>query len=249
MLRKMRRPLALLALTLLGFSGCFGSCNPGGLRESTKLACVEAPPPSGVYGVQIGSSEGGKDFASLAGAKLNLDYGPQGGMHFFYSLRIFGAHKGSLLRANFYPKGSSANTSTGAAVSGSVTSSAQGTGGGGGAFGAGGAGGGSASGTGGAGGEVAGGPEPCLGGGDAADCYETSFLFLDGSEYAVPSCSAGAWLELRNKTFIVNRDGPIDGTLVVELGTCAAQGCKTDANGNYRLDVQATAQVDMGYVP
>ncbi len=249
----MLRRLAFTSLFVLG--GCFGSCGPGGgLRESTKASCASEAAPAGGFGIELGDDEAGKAFESLAGKTLHLDYGSQGGMHFYFSLRIYGFQKDSLVFVRFLPKASSAATSAATTTSGTGASSA----GGGGAGGAGGAGGGGAggAGTGGAGGAGTGGagggasgPIACKGYDDAPDCFESGTLFLS-EELKLPTCGSGEWLEIHNEIFQMSHSGPREGTLVAELGTCPAEGCPVGPGGDHELAVvQAHAEVDLRYVP
>ncbi len=253
-MKPMRRPFACLILSLPVFGGCFGSCS-GPLRESTELACVTAKAPAGSHDLRIGSDEAGKAFAPIDGATLHLDYGSQGGMHFYYSLRIYGATKESLIRARFYPDVpvSPSTSSVGSGSTGAQTTSTSGGAGGSVATssassGATSSGATTSSGGGGAGGAASTGPKHCQGEHDAPDCYEGEFIFLY-DQLKVPTCAAGEWLELKNKILQVYEAGPVTGTLVIEIGTCPTQGCQSDGNGDYLLDVQASAQVKMGYVP
>ncbi len=243
-MKPMRRPLACLILSLPVFSGCFGSCSDP-LRESTELSCVEAKAPSDSHELRIGSDEASKAFAPIDGATLHLDYGSQGGMHFYYSLRIYGATKGSLVRSRFYPDvpESTSTSSVGSGSTGAQTTSASGGAGGSVATSSGA----STSSGGGAGGAASSGPKHCQGEQDAPDCYEGEFIFLY-DQLKVPRCAAGEWLELKNAILQVSEPGPVTGTLVVELGTCPPQGCQSDGNGDYLLDVQASARAKMGYV-
>lgn len=91
---------------------------------------------------------------------------------------------------------------------------------------------------------------PCQYGGDApaTDCYESVYVF-PFDEHKAPSCDPKQWVELRNEIFQMTRSGPLTGTLVVEMGTCPASGCQADQNGDYQIDVQATATAEISYVP
>lgn len=92
-----------LAWLFFSLTGCFFDCGPGIPEPET--SCVDdEPPPADSPAIVIGSAEGDSDFAKLSdGAELKLDYGDQGGQHFYYSLRLHGATAAQTLVVTFTP--------------------------------------------------------------------------------------------------------------------------------------------------
>lgn len=212
-----------LAIVCLSLGGCFGSCSSG--PPDPEADCVDLAAPSESPAIVIGSTEEG-DFAELReGATLTLDYGPQGGQHFYYALRLHGATESHTVNVSFIPDGSEPF-------------------GGGSADGGAGAGGSALGGQGGAGGGDQGG----RGGAGAGDCCYAEggneLLFL--SEYGADfSCESG-WIEVRDLFLQVNGGSP-SGVLRVEVGTCA-QGCAPNEQGFYELStVVAAREIALSY--
>lgn len=167
-------------------SGCFGGCSPS--IPEPEAECQDLPPPSEDGRVVLGTAEDA-DFQELSdGAKLKLDYGPQGGHHFYYSVRLFKPTSAMTLVVRFTPDDYEP-------------------------------------GDGGAGG---------MGGEHVEDITPggSDFIFL--SDYLQDGCDDG-WVEIKNLYLIVEGGSPA-GTLRVELGGCDADGCPTDAEGNYAHD-------------
>lgn len=117
-----------LAWLCFSLTGCLFDCGPSTPEPET--SCVEdEPAPADSHAVVIGSAEGDSDFAKLSdGAELQLDYGSQGGQHFYYSLRLFGATAAQTLVVTFTPSDFQQDGQGGGSASG-----AGGAGGGGGA--------------------------------------------------------------------------------------------------------------------
>jgi hypothetical protein len=89
-------PLVLLSLATLP-TGCFGSCqgfDEQRFYESTD--CVPGDSPTEPTLV-IGTTEGGAFTEMSDGEELLIDYGPQGGQHFYVSARVAGAQPDDLL--------------------------------------------------------------------------------------------------------------------------------------------------------
>lgn len=107
------------AWLLLPLGGCFSDCG-GGDPPDPELNCVDdQAAPSQSHAVVLGSAEDGEPFAPLAaGAKLQLDYGPQGGQHFYYSVRLYGASRAHTLVVSFQPKDSAPAGQGGAPLDG-----------------------------------------------------------------------------------------------------------------------------------
>ena len=96
-----------LAWLLFSLPGCFVDCGPGEPPEPEKTCVDDEPAPAEGTSVVIGSAEDGADFAKLSdGAELTLDYGSQGGQHFYYSVRLFGATSDQTLIVTFTAKSS-----------------------------------------------------------------------------------------------------------------------------------------------
>lgn len=81
----------ILALFGLSLSGCFGSCGPSpeGRDLSEDVSCTDDAAPAAPT-IVLGTAEDG-EFVALGGEELALDYGAQGGQHFYFSGRFFGA--------------------------------------------------------------------------------------------------------------------------------------------------------------
>lgn len=82
----------ILALFGLSLSGCFGSCGPSpeGRDLSEDVSCTDDAAPAAPT-IVLGTAEDGEFVALEGGEELALDYGAQGGQHFYFSGRFFGA--------------------------------------------------------------------------------------------------------------------------------------------------------------
>jgi len=213
-----------LALPFALLSGCFGMCGPSG--PSPEASCVDDPAPSGGRPtIVLGSTTDG-DFERLsAGQTLPLDYGDQGGQHFYYSIKAYGADADALVFVSFFRDG---------------IDPVDGEGGAGGAGGEGGAGGGAASTT---SSSSSGGFEE-----EEGDFRPTDLVFF--SEYFESGDCEGEWFQIDDLFLQVPRAQDTAGLLRVQLGRCGASGCPYDASGNYvPEEVLATAEVRLRYVP
>lgn len=86
---------AMLLLLLLATlpTGCFGSCQPfEEPRFYEESECVAADAPSEPT-ILVGTTEGAAFTEMSDGEQLLIDYGPQGGQHFYVSARIAGAQE------------------------------------------------------------------------------------------------------------------------------------------------------------
>lgn len=82
--RRSSLPSIWLALFLVPVPGCFGACSPS--IPDAEIECDEdTAAPAGAEVVLL--DEEGEVLAD--GTELELDYGPQGGQHFYVSLRAF----------------------------------------------------------------------------------------------------------------------------------------------------------------
>lgn len=117
-----------LAWLFFSLGGCFFDCGPGIPEPET--SCVDdEPAPADSPALVIGSAEGDGDFSKLdSGATLQLDYGSQGGQHFYYSLRLFGATPSQTLVVTFTPSDFEP-TGQGGAAGGGAGAGGEGSGG------------------------------------------------------------------------------------------------------------------------
>lgn len=95
------RCVALLALQ--GALALFGACGPGGQCDScsspsTELACVSDPAPVATAPqIVLGRLEG-TTFVPLGGGdRRQLDYGDQGGQHFYVTARWYAPPQGGMI--------------------------------------------------------------------------------------------------------------------------------------------------------
>ncbi len=109
----MRKPHHLTALTLLAVSwpGCGGSCSPQEQLFEPEAGCAADAPTSAGVSIVLGTDEG-QGFRELTdGATLQMDYGPQGGQHVYYSVRVAGALEGDQLQGSLSEGGTNVGSS------------------------------------------------------------------------------------------------------------------------------------------
>lgn len=97
------RLAALYGAFGLSLSGCFGGCGPStpeGRDLEAGFACLDEAAPAGPT-VILGTAEEGAFEPLTGGEDLVLDYGPQGGQHFYFSGRFFGAGPSDFVVARF----------------------------------------------------------------------------------------------------------------------------------------------------
>lgn len=212
-----------LALPFVLLSGCFGMCGPSG--PSPEASCVDDPAPSGGRpAIVLGSTSDG-DFERLsAGQTLPLDYGDQGGQHFYYSIKAYGAGTDALVFVTFFRDG---------------IDPIDGEGGAGGAGGEGGAGGSSTTTT----------SSSSSGGFEEDEIIAPNDLVFF-SEYFESGDCEGEWFEIDDLYVQVPDAEDTTGLLRAQLGRCDPSGCPYDASGNYvPEEVLATAEVRVRYAP
>jgi hypothetical protein len=227
------------ALPFALLSGCFGMCGPGG--PSPEASCVDDPAPSGDRPtIVLGSSQDG-DFERLSdGQSLPLDYGDQGGQHFYYSVKAYGAGTEAMVFVTFFRDGLDPIDGAGGAGGESGAGGAGGLGGGGsdGVGGSGGSGGGSSSTT-----------SSSSSGGFEEESFRPSDLVFF-SEYFESGDCEGEWFQIDNLYLQVPDQRDTTGLLRAQLGRCSPSGCPYDTSGNYvPEEVLATAEVRLRYVP
>ncbi len=81
--------------------GCCDGCFEDDLPETTST-CVDAANPD--QEVVIGSVESGPFSLLEPESTLVLDYGPQGGQHFYLALQLQGSVDGDMVRMSFTPE-------------------------------------------------------------------------------------------------------------------------------------------------
>jgi hypothetical protein len=232
------------ALPFALLSGCFGMCGPGG--PSPDASCVDDSAPSGGGpAIVLGSSEEG-DFEQLSGEpSLSLDYGSQGGQHFYYSIKAFGADTDAMVFVTFFRDGLDPIDGGGGAGGGGF---GDGAGGAGGVVGEGGGSGGGIDGVGGgAASSTSSGSSG--GGGESAEGARPSDLVFFSEYFEVGDCE-GEWFQLDNLYLQVPSAVETMGLLRAQLGRCSPSGCPYDASGNYvPEEVLATAEARVRYAP
>jgi hypothetical protein len=239
----MRSLRAAALLSFVALSGCFGMCGPS--LPSPEASCIDDPAPAGGAALELGASFDG-DFAPLRDdASLSLDYGDQGGQHFYYAIRAFGMNADAIVLVRFFRDGVD-DPDGGAGGAGSATS-----GGGEGGAGTGGV---ATGGGGGAGGEIgsttssssSGGPDGE--GGYGASFQPSEVIFL--SDHFDSGDCEGEWFEVLGLYVQVPAAERTSGLLRAQIGTCPTNGCPFDASGEYVLEeVLATDEVRITYVP
>lgn len=217
------------ALPFALLSGCFGMCGPSG--PDPEASCVDDPPPSGGQPALVLGSASDGDFEPLSdGQTLALDYGSQGGQHFYYSIKAFGADTDALVFVTFFRDGIDPIVGEGGAG---------GDGGAGGSGGEGGAGGSSTTTT----------SSSSSGGFEEDEIIAPNDLVFF-SEYFESGDCEGEWFEIDNLYVQVPDAEETAGLLRAQLGRCDPSGCPYDASGNYLPEeVLATAEVRVRYVP
>src|SRR5687768_9318901 len=89
-----RLPFWVLAFACAPFAGCFcdgGACPEEGCGDlDPEAGCSDEDLPSGGGPTLVLGTLVDGEFRTLDnGQRLQLDYGPQGGQHFYYSIRAF----------------------------------------------------------------------------------------------------------------------------------------------------------------
>lgn len=97
----MTRTVRILAALCPLLGGCFGACSPS--IPDPEAECQDLPAPSEQGRVVLGTAED-SEFEELSdGTTLKLDYGPQGGHHFYYSVRLYKPTSSMTLVVRFTP--------------------------------------------------------------------------------------------------------------------------------------------------
>lgn len=110
-LASLAAPLGLASLAGCSdpFIDCDGCCNGCGddLPPPTSLACVDAPAREEGVTLVLGRRQGDTFTPFLEGQSVGVDFGGQGGQHFYFAAQVLGAPEG----ASFFARYESSSTS------------------------------------------------------------------------------------------------------------------------------------------